>query len=282
MPGLQWSSSLWPQAATRPDTSMWRPMSALIERLLPYALLAVATLLSFRADTLPLAGIAAVWLLATFTFRPKRLRDNPFLALVSFVGLLLIASLLMLRDPLYLVFMITAFFHALHLRPVPLALFGLATASLLLNTLPIGGPAKAFSENGGLYAIIILIQTAAIGGGSILAAKVSRQNEARRQALEELAAAHEENAGLHRQLLAQAREAGILDERQRLSQEIHDTLAQGFTGIITQLEAAEQAGEDTAERRRHMATASALARETSRRHGVPSAPCSLNSWTRRS
>ena len=49
-----------------------------------------------------------------------------------------------------------------------------------------------------------------------------------------------ENAGLHAQLLTQAREAGVLEERQRLAGEIHDTLAQGLTGIIAQLEAAEQ------------------------------------------
>ena len=51
-----------------------------------------------------------------------------------------------------------------------------------------------------------------------------------------------ENAGLQEQLLAQAREAGVSDERQRMAREIHDTLAQGLTGIITQLQAAEQAG----------------------------------------
>ena len=54
-----------------------------------------------------------------------------------------------------------------------------------------------------------------------------------------------ENAGLHAQLLAQAREAGVLDERQRMAGEIHDTLAQGLVGIITQLEAASlEAGGD--------------------------------------
>lgn len=40
---------------------------------------------------------------------------------------------------------------------------------------------------------------------------------------------------------AQGRTAGVLAERQRLAHEIHDTLAQGFTSIVTQLEAAEQA-----------------------------------------
>ena len=33
----------------------------------------------------------------------------------------------------------------------------------------------------------------------------------------------------------------MLDERQRMAREIHDTLAQGLTGIVTQLQAAEQA-----------------------------------------
>ena len=32
-----------------------------------------------------------------------------------------------------------------------------------------------------------------------------------------------------------------------MAREIHDTLAQGLTGIITQLQAAEQAGEDPAD-----------------------------------
>src|SRR5690606_32769265 len=37
------------------------------------------------------------------------------------------------------------------------------------------------------------------------------------------------------------REAGVLQERQRLAREIHDTLAQGLISIITHLEAADQA-----------------------------------------
>ena len=42
-------------------------------------------------------------------------------------------------------------------------------------------------------------------------------------------------------LAAAERQAGILQERQRLSHEIHDTLAQGFISIVMHLEAAEQA-----------------------------------------
>ena len=73
-----------------------------------------------------------------------------------------------------------------------------------------------------------------------------------------LEAALEENAGLHAQLLTQAREAGKLDERQRMPREIHDTLAQGLTGIVTQLQAADRA--DGSERRRHLANVHTLAK----------------------
>ncbi|MEU9699742.1 sensor histidine kinase [Streptomyces sp. NPDC047981] len=45
-----------------------------------------------------------------------------------------------------------------------------------------------------------------------------------------------ENAALQAQLLLQAREAGVADERRRLAAEIHDTIAQGLTGIIAQLQ----------------------------------------------
>jgi signal transduction histidine kinase len=49
-------------------------------------------------------------------------------------------------------------------------------------------------------------------------------------------------------------------ERARLAREIHDTLAQGFAGIVTQLQAADQSS-DEADRRRHTDAAMSLARE---------------------
>jgi len=93
------------------------------------------------------------------------------------------------------------------------------------------------------------------------------------RALAELGAANRrleatiaENEGLHQQLVGRAREAGMLDERQRMAREIHDTLAQGLTGIVTQLQAAERATErtpaDPAGWRRHVTAATRLARES--------------------
>ncbi|MER5730616.1 sensor histidine kinase [Streptomyces sp. NPDC002138] len=71
----------------------------------------------------------------------------------------------------------------------------------------------------------------------------------------------DENAALHAQLLLQAREAGVADERRRLAAEIHDTIAQGLAGIIAQLQVV-AAGEDPALVREHLLSAQHLARHS--------------------
>ena len=56
------------------------------------------------------------------------------------------------------------------------------------------------------------------------------------------ALAHHVMMAAHGQeLVEQQREAAILKERTRMARDIHDTLAQGFTGVIIQMEAAEEA-----------------------------------------
>lgn len=84
--------------------------------------------------------------------------------------------------------------------------------------------------------------------------ELERTNAALQQALDE-------NAALHTQLLVQAREAGVADERRRLAAEIHDTIAQGLTGIIAQLQVVANAP-DLAVSRVHLERASALARHS--------------------
>ncbi|MBV9850667.1 MAG: sensor histidine kinase, partial [Armatimonadetes bacterium] len=61
-------------------------------------------------------------------------------------------------------------------------------------------------------------------------------------------------------LAKQEQQAAVLHERNRLAREIHDTLAQGFTGILLQLEAAEEAIPDGAGQA-HIARARDLARQ---------------------
>ena len=62
--------------------------------------------------------------------------------------------------------------------------------------------------------------------------------------------------------LQQTREVAVLEERNRMAREIHDTMAQGFTGIVLQLEAAEQTIADgSGAMVDHIGQAKGLARE---------------------
>jgi signal transduction histidine kinase len=81
------------------------------------------------------------------------------------------------------------------------------------------------------------------------------------QANTRLRQALDENAALHAQLLVQAREAGVADERRRLAAEIHDTIAQGLTGIIAQLHVV-MGTKDAEVARGHVAQAADLARHS--------------------
>jgi signal transduction histidine kinase len=65
-------------------------------------------------------------------------------------------------------------------------------------------------------------------------------------------------------LSAQSRESAVMAERNRLARDIHDTLAQGFTGVIVQLEAAADAKSKglAKEADEHLARAGELARES--------------------
>jgi len=85
---------------------------------------------------------------------------------------------------------------------------------------------------------------------------ISRQSEQRREALAQLAATRAE-------LAEASRQAGVVAERERLSRELHDTVAQGFISVVTQLESAEQALEDPgglAQAQRRVETARQTAR----------------------
>ena len=64
-------------------------------------------------------------------------------------------------------------------------------------------------------------------------------------------------------LAQETRDLAILDERNRIAREIHDTLAQGFTGIVLQLEAAEQSMFEAPQHAAtHIDSAKRLARES--------------------
>lgn len=138
---------------------------------------------------------------------------------------------------------------------LPLRLSIAVSAGLSLLVL-VRGYDPAMTERTWASALAFLIS---VSMGSLLAWWIDgiiHQSEERQRLIEELAATR-------RQLAASERQAGILAERQRLAREIHDTLAQGFTSIVMQLEAAEQAlPDDPATVQQHLDQARRTARDS--------------------
>jgi signal transduction histidine kinase len=250
--------------------STWERRGVALNATLPYILLAIPTVLVLLWPGVPLearlivAGLVAVtaaWVQVMFSRSPRPWQAHPVRMAVYMAGLLGFASVLMSISPLFLLFAITGFFHATVLRPWPLVILGVFLTSISIHLITTGFPWPT-PELWVLFLAVIVIQTLAIGFGGLLGERLSESSEGRRRAIVRLEAALDENAALHRQLVERAREAGVLDERQRMAREIHDTIAHGLTGVVTQLEAAQAAADRPDEHNRHIDNAARLARES--------------------
>ena len=138
-----------------------------------------------------------------------------------------------------------------------------------MATTQVGGVRNLHGATIAVYAGLVVVNVLVAGAITFQGIEEDQRSRRRARMIDKLAEANrrlretlEENAGLHAQLVTQAREAGILDERQRMAGEIHDTIAQGLTGIVTQLEAAERFDADPERRARHRELARTLARES--------------------
>lgn len=245
-------------------------------RVLPMVLLAVLTAVTL-VQPLHGAGVdipvvlmvvvaAALWLSVLY-FVPESLRARRSLMLVHFAVLMAMCVLLIVLAPWYGSFAFTGYLHsAIYLRGV-WRYVGVAATAMVIAGSYMGG--YRFDETEFVWSWLVLsLIGASIGGVFVHFATVADdRNLQQRRALAELddanrrlEAALSENAGLHAQLLKQAREAGVLDERQRMAREIHDTFAQSLAGVLTQLQAAEQTPPESSARERHLASAMQMAR----------------------
>ncbi|WP_327108173.1 sensor histidine kinase [Nonomuraea glycinis] len=217
---------------------------------------------------LGLCGLAAAWMLGMFTLRPGWW-DRPGIMGVFVAGLLVITAVLVVRQPAFGLFTPAAYIYSFTVLRWPWRLLGVTATAVLAGTAQSSGIPKTDAFGLTMYAIIVAFNIAMMCACAWVLRLAEKEEERREQALGELSrtnrlleASLAENAGLHAQLLAQAREAGVLDERQRMAREIHDTLAQGLTGIIAQLQAAEQMHEVPAPWRRPFDAVKNLARES--------------------
>ncbi len=235
---------------------------------IPYATLGVSIVLA-QVGTKDLADrwlglglvlVAAAWTWLTFTHKgsPTHLAQGALR--IYFAGFVVLAVLLMVQETVFLVYGLTGFFHASLLRPWSLAFMGIGAAGFVVHSHIV--ITEQTAATWAIYVGVVALQTATVAAGLYGGQKISDIGEERRHALLQLEMAMEENAGLHEQLVTQAREAGVLDERQRMAREIHDTIAQGLTGVITQIEAVHQRWNDEGEMKRHLNNAAVLARQS--------------------
>jgi signal transduction histidine kinase len=254
--------------------------------LVPYALLALIAALMVIVDhpsrrslvvTLVLCGLAFAWTLSMFTLRPAW-RERPRVMGLFVAGLIAITALLVIHEAIFGFYVPAVYLYSFALLPWPWRLVGVTGVAVVAATAQTSTANKATAAGLAVYIAAILINVLPMNALTWFLHNTQNWHDWRQRTIEELSEANRklaatlaENAGLHQQLLIQAREAGVLDERQRMAREIHDTLAQGLAGIITQLQAAEQAGlrhlgvahgPEPAAWHRHVQAATTLARDS--------------------
>lgn len=248
----------------------------------PYALLGVGVLLSavsselmaapgewYAAGGLVLAAIVLqLWWNGTRSRRTGRGRTPSRAGTAYYVVRWAIAFALTWINPFFAFYAATGYMDADELIPGMWRRLGLFASAVTVAGAQSGGlPPKSVPQwigfagllvaNSALQTVIAHLTEQEEQRSRDRAATITeleRTNTALQQALDE-------NAALHAQLLVQAREAGVADERRRLAAEIHDTIAQGLTGIIAQLQVVANAPDlDIA--RTHLDRAAALARHS--------------------
>ncbi|MBE7534012.1 MAG: sensor histidine kinase [Chloroflexi bacterium] len=229
-----------------------------------YASVAVSTFFMLVDDGrdgtvwLPLA-LTAVLLLwhgvgLWFAYRGSKNQEaRPYLQFFIILGDIGLWFVLVNFSPAYYFVLAGLFSQIFRQLPIPYAI----AATLLLITAIIYQQSSEAGQSVSLDNPIVWIYLFA-GASSILLgvwmSAIIDQSMQRRQLIEQLERTQAE-------LAATKRHEGMLEERQRLAREIHDTLAQGFTSIVMHLEAAEQAMPDQPETaQKHLEQARTTAR----------------------
>ena len=237
----------------------------------PYGLLAIGTFLSAATGGLITgpaewyaAGVLVVAALVLQLWHgPRRGRRTPSRrGVVYYVLRWAIAFVLTWINPFFAFYAITGYFDADEVIPgVRRQRLGLFATSIVVAGSQSGGlPFRSWGQVA-VFGGLLVANNALLMAVAHLTYQEEQRSRERAATIEALQQALDENAALHAQLLLQAREAGVADERRRLAAEIHDTIAQGLTGIIAQLQVVAGAP-DLEVARTHLARASDLARHS--------------------
>jgi signal transduction histidine kinase len=220
-----------------PALNRWEHRLAFIAHVIPYLVLTVTTVLySISAEqsgperwiTYGVVASCYAWMAWWSMLRPA-LRDRVELVAVFVGGMVVFYAVLGLREQVFGAVSYAVYVYASELLRGRWMFFVVALTAVLATLSLFGGYPSAGEEPAfWLLALVFVVLACTF---TFVGHVTTEQARLRKDLLEE-------NEGLHAQLLVQAHEAGVQDERHRMAGEIHDTLAQGLTGIITQLSAA--------------------------------------------
>lgn len=217
--------------------------------LLFYGMLALATVITVMDGDITIerrwlaVGVSALmagWYWYRLLTRRQQWGHLPSLLLYFGVALAL-GTILVSIHPIYLMALGTMYGQVYAILPLPWAVVGAAIITLLMVG-RVDLLRGRFPEPGNLLIGVMTVLFSSVLGWYI--GLIITQSRDRQRLIEELEATR-------RDLALSERQAGMLEERQRLAREIHDTLAQGFTSIVMHLEAAEQALPNEAVTARH-------------------------------
>jgi signal transduction histidine kinase len=178
-----------------------------------------------------LCGVAIVWILV---FRDLTMpwRNRPAVVAVFLTGLIGLTLALVVRESWFGFVTIAPFMFSYSIVPWPWEMLPVAATATVAGLAQSSGMSRDTPvEVAGVIAVIVLniVVMCGLSWGVTLAQR-------------------------------RVQNSATDVERARMAREIHDTLAQGFAGIVTQLQAAEQTSDEAA-RRRHTDAALALARD---------------------
>jgi signal transduction histidine kinase len=215
----------------------WERRLVFVARAIPYFVLTVTTVLysiftthsaQERWFTYGVVAFGYAWMAWWFTLHP-RWHARVELMAVFIGGMVVFYAVLGMREHWFGAVSYAVYIYASELLRGRWMFFVVALTAVLATLSLFGGypPAEARPAFWLLLLVFVVVACTFTFVGHV----TTEQARLRKDLLEE-------NEGLHAQLLVQAHEAGVQDERHRLAGEIHDTLAQGLTGIVTQLSAA--------------------------------------------
>jgi signal transduction histidine kinase len=275
---FRWEQVVGVEAELREEFDRWERKETAVLKVLPYPLLAVSVVLTLLQPlwneevhlpgVLGLSALLTAWVLWFHTFHPQSHGNGPLMGRY-YTGLVALTACLVLLTPWFGFFAFIGYVHAFQYLKGRWRYVGVAVTSAVSAVSYVGGAANITADEWWKWPAVSALTTVMAMAAFYADVMSDRRNHRQKRALVELHNANveletalAENVGLHAQLLAQAREAGVLEERQRMAREIHDTLAQGLAGILTQLQAAEQTMDEPATWRRHVTNAMNLARES--------------------